>query len=452
VSQVAGKLQGLETGGLGDLGEASLSARHINQLLDATMTCNLKQDKPSIQVSEFERVHLELTAKLLACAQWRYIGSKEWNESGNPTESLITMVQDDVHIEDYLRISEIPTAQKTPNLGASTIMEHSPFVSHVLRPLYDNALPDGMVGLGADCKPVSKESRQDPDLKTVLEGQPLLKALSSNTTATATNVAALAPLLQTLSAAAETFPGGCCWTSSCLPSHWRRLPVVKEWKMRPLWSLVCSPDDLATVVLAVACVLFSHGGASGNENVQRWALLCLQKLTYSTAVQTLLGDSATESFDSIKASWRLVWSVLFKADLRYNGVTKDPTSGSVGDLVVQLLKAMVQQFCTDPGVQLSSPTQLRQSTFIYTQQGDVWNLPVFWNPLLPDTASCFGLIQALLFGVGLSESGTDMICQAIPSDQCLSPPGVNLKRRCKLLNFCLQNLRSVSHESTVAGK
>jgi len=449
VSQVAGKLQGLAAGDLGDLGDASLSLRQLNSILELVMANNLKHASDDIRLSSFRQTQLELTAKLFACAQRLYLGNAEWSLLGDPTEALVSLVRDEDHVEDYLRLP-LPMTKRTSEVCSVSTMAKSPFVRHVLAPLY-RSTPTPVSSADTPLSTVEFRSQESPGRNgrySADKSHPLLREI--NLIDERADAKVVVPLLQVICAAAEVFPTGSCWTSRC-QTAWHKLPAVEAWGSSPISVLVGSPGDIGVVIDIVSNVLLSSGGSGGDAQEQRWALLCLLKLTKATSVQSSIRPFDAPGLSSLQNPWRCVWSILFRSDQRYLASTKQVAADSVGDLVILLLDGIVRNFCTDPGVTLTSPVQQRQSTFVHSRQEDLWKLPVFWDPERTSSSSCFTLIQSVLYSVGLSESGSDAICLSVPNAQYSCPEAIIAKRRFKLIYFCLRSLSSkMSSETFVA--
>ena len=109
VAQVAGKIQGLLDGDLGDLGAASLTERQVLDILNlgihdtvkvfekenmnTAIESRTKRQKLSSQalwrpLETRQQLHLELIARLLACAQRLYMAREGWDALDRPDDTL----------------------------------------------------------------------------------------------------------------------------------------------------------------------------------------------------------------------------------------------------------------------------------------------------------------------------------------------------------------------------
>ena len=406
VAQTAGALQGLMPGDLGDLGMASLKLRQVAALLGLVMADQGKLDEIKYPLAHNHRAQLELIARLVACAQRLHLSRTEWKEMEDPTENLISFVEELTHAGPFQR----------PRLGkpeeASISVEEvakSHFFDQVLRRLYQVA-PGNDSGLPS--KPL-----------------PLLEHFAKDQSNTRGDSKVLIPLLQIVGACAETFPSGSCWATDS--QRWHKLPPVNiEANEDVLQVSASSPDDLSVVVDIVASVLQLHGGHTGGRETQRWTLLCLMRLTEASAAQSYLSRNTSTEFASLRLAWRRVWSIIFRSDLRYAAYTKAATAGSNGDLVLLLVTGMVRHFCVDPDIRWSNSIPTRQASFLFRRQVDLWKLPIFSGVEMVVVPSLFNLVTTVLFSVGLSNQGKDWIGNVLVSD------GKGNTRRHRLLSLC----------------
>ena len=125
------------------------------------------------------------------------------------------------------------------------------------------------------------------------------------------NIVTILPRLRIIAACAEVFPRGECWSSCNSLTKTSGTGGQSSLSSSPLdhrnlhkigghgddhyddgiaavavgyYCNVCEPEDLAAVVSIVSDILRSHGGATGDKSIQGWALVVLLKLVESTAI------------------------------------------------------------------------------------------------------------------------------------------------------------------------
>lgn len=449
VNEVAGRLQGLMPGDLGEMGSASLNEWQLSRLLDIVVTKTVCDES---DVSGVDRAQLELAARLLCAAQrcfWSHYELKELSDQDkDPTDALVAELKeafDEVHNE-YLRIP-ILSADVEPRIGSVSSIVQAPFAKYILAPLCrltPSATPDGVAGEDGHGDESDEESFTNLYHPVVNE---LWRVCGTSKSSAKRTV----PLLQIICAASEIFPAGASWTSSAC-GGWKTLPAVEKWGMGPSSLQICSPTDLAVVVYLITSLLVAHGGSGGDFSTQKWALLALQKLTYSTAVQSFFHQNDAVALGPLQSVWRWTWSVLFRLDLRYAASTRLSKEGDVGQLVLQVLEGIARHVCTDPALRWSLSVQDRQTTFLFLRQEDIWRLPVFRDPSSVDGSACANLIYAVVFSVGLAEGTSDALRHEYGQWRVAGPSAGTAGRRLRLLDFCfgvIESLR-ISKDDIVA--
>jgi hypothetical protein len=440
VLQVAGTLQGLMPGDLGDLGAASWTLEKAIRLLGIlTLADNMETGSSSIGSNDVNTTKLELIARVMACTQRLYLSDAAWSKSEDPTQELISIIEDSAHVDDFLR----------PQMGnpdedsyAPALIAKSPFVDLILGHLY--RLAPGSPTLETVPSGASPDEIGQSSLSN-----PLLLYLAQNDDNVRTNSKDLVKLLQIVTACAEAFPSGSCWMTRT--QRWCELgPVDDELDEDILQVNAGTPDDLAVVVYVVANILELHGGHTGDHDTRRWTLLCLLRFTEASAIQSYLSRDAPEEFASLRLAWRRVWTIVFRSDLRYAALTKTAVAGSNGELVLLLLTELARQFCMDPDLRWSNSIPSRQGSFLFHRQIDIWSLPVFTNDGLVGIPSPFELVVAVLFSVGLSDQGKDMMGDALPAGGPENRTSLHGTRRYRLLCMCLRVLH-VSETEKVIG-
>jgi hypothetical protein len=439
VLQVAGTLQGLMPGDLGDLGAASWPLDKAIRLLGIlTLTGNMKSGNSSQGSNDVNTAKLELIARVMACAQRLYLSAAAWSKSEDPTQELISFIEDSAHVDDFLRPQ---TGNTDEDSYPSAVVAKSPFVDLILRRLY--RLAPGSPNL--ESAP-SGESQEESELSGLSD--PLLVHLAQNDDNVRTNSEDLVKLLQIVSACAEAFPSGSCWMTQT--QRWCELgPVDDDLDEDMIQINAGTPDDLAVVVHVVANILELHGGHTGDHDTRRWTLLCLLRFTEASAIQSYLSRDAPREFASLRLAWRRVWTTILRSDLGYAALTKTAAAGSNGELVLLLLTELARQFCMDPELRWSNSFPSRQASFLFHRQIDIWSLPVFAKDGLVEIPSPLELVVAVLFSVGLSDQGKDMMGDALPGGEPEKRTSLHSTRRYRLLSVCLRVLHVSGREKVI---
>ncbi|CAJ1910219.1 unnamed protein product [Cylindrotheca closterium] len=448
VSQVAGDYQGMLTGDMGRLGKATMSDQHINDFLDLVMedsvrnliydeshqgkrTINHKWIKPDLK----QQRHLEVVARLLAIAQRRYLAQAELSLMGESVEE---------GLGKYLKVREDnstvwvnPKPQVAKPCPPDVFVE-SPFVKHVVKRLIANSQLAAIAKQNSGSERATIQSKADFKVLEYLQ--------QTGHVPQGTQVG----LLAIVCACIEMFPAGDCWTSMIGCDSWLRCPSPSnELHGGVLYFHPSSLNDLHLLVSAVADLLEANGGPSGNQSLQGWAMIALSRLAESFAAIHSNANCKIKEYDAISATWRRVWRTLLRTDLRYHVYTKVSTTDSLGELVLALLKKMVDMRCTDPQMLLQDAFPGKRKSFMYENQHQLWALPAFGDIQKVTSITALSLITSILAVVGLSNSGNDMIdtslCKTLfPSDEMFS-----LGRRKRLLSLslgCLEGWTSGSQQ------
>lgn len=427
-------------GDLGDLGAASWTLEKAIRLYGIlTLTDNMETGSSSNGSNDVSTTKLELVARVMACAQRLYLSDAAWRKSEDTTQELISFIEDSAHVDDFLRPQ---SGNPGEDSYAPVVVAKSPFVDLILGHLY--RLAPGSPTLDSVSSGASSDESELSSLS-----YPLLVHLAQNDDNVPTNSEDLVKLLQIVSACAEAFPNGSCWMTRT--QRWCELgPVDDELDEDVLQVNAGTPDDLAVVVHVVANILELHGGHTSDHDTRRWTLLCLLRFTEASAIQSYLSRDAPGEFASLRRAWRRVWAIVFRSDLRYAALTKTAVAGSNGELVLLLLTELARQFCMDPDLRWSNSIPSRQASFLFHCQLDIWSLPVFANDGLVEIPSPLELVVAVLFSVGLSDQGRDMMGDALPVGGAEIRTSLHGTRRYRLLCMCLRVLH-VSETEKVIG-
>ena len=441
MAQTAGELSGLMPGDLGDLGEASLTPRVIDDLLQLAMDRNGEVssssrvgDATTINLDEMQQTQLELIVRLLACGQRISLCRLEQERMGNRTLLLFDMIDRIRKPDDLVLTNESSEAFAA---SSATVAAKTPFMNYVLNGLYIAA----SAALSARLKTSSSSQPDHDHLPIITE---LANSIDSDSRPPMDPVTTRS-LLQIVAACAEAFPSGACWASRSL-SSWSEIPNEGREFEYNRHVHGCAPHDLAAVVLVVANILDAHGDHNGDAECQKWALRCLIRLAKATSCLTL-ADRETDS-TVLGRIWQRVWSIIFHSELRYSAYTANTAPDSIAEMVLWTLSAITQHVCTDPHIRWSQEVRERRSTFLYRRQGDLWNLPVF--SLVGDTASTapFDVIVSLLRSVGLSE-GSDSVSHGLKFKAFPLKKVPETTRRLRLVNFCLFSIATQGERASI---
>jgi len=448
----------------GDLGPGvSLGREQLESLIPVVIASLSKVD---LSITTKKRVrwdglrpvvqrHLELCARLLACAQRCFLREEEWGLLDDPNDFFTRAVKAISREND--EVIPLPQDQQYP-VCPPKLLQKSPWIRFMLQPLIetlpnlalDETIMDTSSGFLEPNSQVSERGYTESNNGHSF-AHPLLDNIQKSAQQANMDSKLLAPLLMVISATAEAFPSGKCWASS---SHkfWKTVAPGDSTRDDAMHVHGCSPDDFALLVFAVAKLLDASGGPTGDPEIQILCLLCLIRLTDAhSVVVTCLRD---RDLSNVETAWRLVWSAIFRRDLRYASYTANVISGSsCGELVLILLTEMVQQWCTDPSMLFSASASQQQSSFLYRNQHQIWLLPAFSKNKSHQSKQLFELIATFLHRVSLSDEGEDNIQDTFPllqSDCAIDNENQRaLGRRYRLVCLCLQRLASIPVESVL---
>ena len=421
---MAGKIQGLLTGDFGSLGKASFTEKQVSSLLqlaidniekivkrqESTSASHRHQKGRHVVWRELlyrQRQHLELVARLMACAQRLYLSRVEWALLDDQTEELTNMLGSyDGPGEDWIE-------PKLTGKEACPVKEFaaSPWVEYVIRNLYE-AAPLAVEDLQGDSSMIvlSQESSNQTTSNATIPSLnfPILKYLSKGSTKYDSAPISAVSFLPIVGACAEAFPAGECWTSSS-QNNWHRLSSTDPQTEEVIHCHGCSPDDLSIIIYLLSNLLNVHGGSGGDNTIQGWTIITLTRLSETSAILMRNFSKSSAALTSLGVAWRRVWTTLFRSDLRYQAYTDGAAQDSLGELVLVLLTEMVHRDCTDPITSLVSSPSNRPQSFVHDHQSQVWTLPAFTDYRSIKTTSAFELICSMLQKAGLSETGGDSI-------------------------------------------
>ena len=464
VCQEAGRLRGLLPGELGRLGStASIDREQLEILLPLVMS---SLSKVELTLTTKKRVlwkgldvtrqrHLELCSRLLACYQRLFLVEEEWKLLGDPNDFLARMTNELSRDKDDLM--QLPQEHRYPVCPPGVLVK-SPWIQLVLQPILEslpNSKIENMVVESAATLVPDQHAQnlnRDPMTNDKLHifNHPLLDCINPSSNQNRVDSKILAPLLLLVSATAEAFPSGRCWTSSS-QKNWNSMEPDDSIKDDIMHINGCSPNDFALLIHTITNVLEAVGGPTGDPEVQTLALLCLVRLTDAHGV---IVACRRGKMSDVECAWRQVWSTLFRSDLRYAAYTANATEGSCGELVLILLTEMVHRWCTDPMMFFSDSASLKQSAFLYRNQSQLWLLPAFSKGTRPRPRHLFELVCIFLHRLALSDEGRDNIQDSTP---LLAGEGSTddasqraLGRRYRLLCLCLETLSSMDPMNMLA--
>jgi hypothetical protein len=339
-------------GDLGDLGAASWTLEKAIRLLGIlTLTDNMETGSSSVGSNDVNTAKLELIARVMACAQRLYLSDAAWSKSKDPTQELISFIEDSAHVDDFLRPQ---TGNPDEDSYAPALIAKSPFVDLILGHLY--RLAPG--------SPTFESAPAGASLDEIGQSSlsyPLLVHLAQNDDNVRTNSKDLVKLFRLRLLAPKL-------------SEWILLDDANA-AVCELGSVDDELDDILQVNVAtpddwpssyVVANILSYMVAIGDHDTRRWTLLCLLRFTEASAIQTYLSRDAPGEFASLRLAWRRVWTIVFRSDLRYAALTKTAVTGSNGELVLLLLTELARQFCMDPDLRWSNSIPSRQASFLST--------------------------------------------------------------------------------------
>ena len=491
VCQVAGRLQGLMPGDLGDLDAASLDSKKMGALLDliasdeefekirmssmilkgsqgnaggtakmpgrATASMEVGTSKKARLASQCtsifqrQRRHFELCARLLSTSQRMYLSEKEWERQKmpidgvnerNPLDSILNGLTFDDAPESKCIVGTVPIE----SLCSPSDYVWSPFSKRALLSLW-STFPPQFTGYTSDLSDLpnySENTEQGVGGNTVFH-EPIAE-LSQTISELAilcqkrSPAKSIIPALQIISACAEAFPLGECWASR---THCHLYEGNKD-ENDSFYAKRCSFDDLGLVVFVVSVLLESNGGAASDADSQCWILRCLLRLTESTEMLSRLDGGGRRSL-ALSRVWQRIWHILFQPTLVYRSTTRTATCGSVGDLVLILLTEIVHRGCTNIIMFHSVTKNVRgvPPNAITVNQLKIWDLPIFKDSLPVETSSAFELVSSVLFRMGIVDMCPGTLNNVYPdiltstsSSYCAANQRMQ-SLRYKLLRWCL---------------
>lgn len=463
LSQFVGGLQGKVACHMGDLGKSSLTPQMLKHLLAHVMDDLSKsfgeteQSIPSPTAANHamgvlrplrgrQRVGLELAARLLAASQQEFLCQSQW-EGIDVSNALLSLLKVEGSRPDEWVQQEVV---KPVTCRPEKYLE-SPWARCVLLPLADQmdwrsfagAHAQSLAGLSArihlmDGQTIAASSLEDtfPLLANIQNSYEFDKSQKWTTTLT---------LICTCS---DMFPSGLCWSSDFFNGI-KAIPPSDAVADEAVLCPTCTAEDLSTLVFLLTAFLDEQGGSAGGQQTQVRIISALCKLTevtYLLSNYLNAGQSSGRnngSLAKLEWCWQLVWRTLFRSELRYVDHTKHATPSSYGELVLALIRRIVQYKCTDI-VQLDSQASSDNVTgFARDNQTDVWKLPVFQSVYYASSVEVFYLISWICNNCGLSYSGIDQIDHSISrfltgeTRQQVNLELPSQSRRCRLLLFSL---------------
>ena len=455
-------MQGLIGGEFGDLGIATLTDRQVSDLLalvmkdvEKVMKSDLSSDARNRTQAKLggqarwrsldtrQRRHLQLGARLMACAQRRYFDREEWGHFEDPAEMLEN---------NYLKIKGtgenewVDPAKEDPVCPIEIVVE-SPWMKHVTRILcHGMSLHSRKGAFETHKKRFPRDSPADPSVQINLAAEfPVLEELAKNVSSQ--SKPALLSILPLVCGCVECFPAGGCWTSSTF-KYWKQLPPTDSNSQGVDYYQGCGPADLGLIIYLLGNLLHEHGSSSADLAIQNWILFTLVRLTETSSLLYQTYSEEPSLLRSLGEVWRRIWEVLFRNDYRYSACTENDSLDTSGGLVLILLREMVQRGCTDPLLSIPGVLTNKKMSFIHKNQWQVWSLPVFHDFNSTSSSLPFELTCSMLQVAGLSDVGVDRIdstlgakfyeYEHIPSTShdCGSRSG----RRMRLTSFALSCL------------
>jgi hypothetical protein len=480
---VAGKLQGLMAGDLGDVGDATPSLKTISFLLDNLMEhlCNNYKldDVPTSAaaainaasnpisynyqphaLSDGRKLALELTVRLLVVEQRLYLARAEWDEWKDPTERIIdqmtrqTQQQDDYY--SYNPILREQNSNTAANQCSILALARSPFVTRILRPLrlyteaespatHDNTHSSQSQSQQQTIRDVTSNTANNSNniidvgggaalrlqaaVDLAIEKEPLVA--SSETRNIKQDIVTLVHIV---SAASEIFPFGAAWSTNT--QCWYDLDSFDALHGSSL-------GDLTVLVNVIGNILKFNGKFDSSTELQKWALICLARLALATDAcsATSKKHSDPQEETSLAVAWKKIWSVIFCPDFCYRNLTKTTIPSSNGDLVLRLLTQIVRFQCTEAAGGTDTGMALTKNRFLDQRQVDIWNLPVY-ERFRMKSISAFCLLFVTLSTVEFTDQFKDTIGSTVSGDSSwitrIQQFGGG--RRSRLLCFCLHFL------------
>ena len=467
VCEVAGNQQGLFSGDLGQVGTATLDGEKLGYLrdmllseknleafpsmanLEVTETSQSKgqkkrrktgtgtQQENFCPLSRRQRKYLELCARILRCSQRLHLAEWERSMSKNLEDILVNeclngssrgLGSDD--IVDNLSASPWVSCVATASFGSVISLEMKETASSME---YASHSP-------ADMQPSqTSEISTNPQNDEFIQKLPMLLAIDQDVVIELDDAKVIV-YLQIISASAEVFPRGECWSSV---NKWHEINYSPFYGSRVetgkivTYCNACSARDLAAIIYSLSLILVRYGGANGSVQVQMWTLVCLLKMTESSHISCKY-STEKEDRNELTFAWRCVWKRLFQADLRYQSSTSHADSSSVGEMVLMLLTEIARGSL----VEFDFSRSFVQPTYLRRHQNKIWNLPIYSTAVDVKISAPFELASAIIRRSGLVEGDSDCICSKVPDKMMQKLIRVEAEkgqgRRFRLANFCLQ--------------
>ena len=475
-------MQGLLPGDLGDVGTATIDKEKLEQLKElllseknlevfssmaASMEASSTKQRETLSMkrrktvtgaeqqrfnplSTRERKYLELCARVLRCLQRLHVAASELASSKDIAESLIDECTEN--------------GGSSRGLGSRKSIEGlslSPWISSVARATFSSVTQtreSSSMGYAssspmdveyASLSQTETESQGPADNEDLLSRLPMFLAIHDLKAIELDDYKVVAHL-QIISACAEVFPRGECWSSTnkWFETHDSPLDSTAEESLSNVvtYCNASSVADMAALVYSLSLILGRYGHANGSVQVQFWTLACLLKLTEASHICCRYSADSKNSVTELMLAWRCVWNRLLHSELRYHSSTAHATPSTVGELVIMLLTEIVRGGLTDPWLLcydgVEDFVQARQSSYVRKNQDKIWSLPVFSTAVELRISAPFELASAVMHRAALVEGELDSICTR-SSDSTMqkrvkTEAEQGRGRRFRLANFCLQ--------------
>eukprot|EP00979_Chaetoceros_neogracilis_P008975 scaffold2016_cov268-Chaetoceros_neogracile.AAC.5 len=448
---MAGNIQGLFPGDLGDLGSATVDREKLEQLkemllsennLEAFSSMAIRRDSTSIQRRPFDRhridlkrrktgagvvqeqftplsrparKYLELCARVLRCLQRLHVADTEKSSASNLTTYLV---------EQCINGSSrgLRQCEKWVDEKRCNELPLSPFIEIIAKACFGTIISteireSASIEMSASPIEIECERSSQVDSESNLQSEkcdlllqlPMLMLFRDDNSKDPDD-STLIVYLQLLAAFAEMFPRGDCWasTNACYQTDVSPLDWNGEEYLGGGVSYcnACSTTDMAAIVYSLSLVLARYGGTSGSPCVQMSALICLLKMTDASHISSKYSRKSNDDVDVLSLAWRCVWDRILQSELRYHSSTAQVDSSfiGVGELVIMLLTEIVKGSLTDSiccnGVQ----------AYARIEQDNIWSLPIFSTALDLRSSVPFELASVVINCVGLVEGSAESIC------------------------------------------
>ena len=500
VSEVAGNIQGLLPGDLGVIGNASIDEERLGFLKEMflseqslkhfSMQISAEESAPSSSAtrnrpkSHFkplgrrQRVYLEMCARLLRCCQRVYLANSELNSS---------------ELKDNLFDNCFEKGLITKGLGCGEegveYLSSSPWVEiiahcfgHAIESELDGHSSTAMLDDDDDSMPAggdldysffshsqadsnANQTHEKSDVRDIFSSLPLIKSILERNESITNSTSVLddskiEPYLQIISACAEVYPRGECWSSS---NKWHRTNYTPfEVGDVVTYCNACNPTDLASIIYCLSILLDRYGNADGNIMIQNWTIVCLLKLTEATHIVCKYQEVNDDDFNlkqlnEVAVAWQCVWNKLLDSDRRYHAYTMNASPSSTGELVLMLFTEIVRGGLTEAKILLASDTasigHVQKSSFLRKHQEKIWNLPAFSSGSELETSATFELATAIIHQCGLVEGEEDSITSKgldLEMQQRVRQESAQGRgRRFRLVSFFLQFYTNILHTTNI---